>query len=198
MDSHGLRQLKSAIQTFESQPLSVWQALASRTYPRSLNRQDHFSQAGDYATEFAFLQEGVLRIYCLSEAGEEWNKHFLLEDDFFMAGIVPGQRTDVNIQALTPAKLICISFQELRMLMNRHPSLNTFFQKLLLRYLLEKHRKEAFFLSASGREKYRYFLQRFPGLENRIAQYQIARYLGITPTQLSRIRRQIQHVDSPG
>jgi CRP-like cAMP-binding protein len=45
-------------------------------------------------------------------------------------------------------------------------------------------------LNASKR--YDAFLEEFPGLEQRIPQYQIASYLGITPVQLSRIRKREQ------
>ena len=37
-------------------------------------------------------------------------------------------------------------------------------------------------------ERYASFRQEYPDLENQIPQYQVASYLGITPTQLSRIR----------
>ena len=37
-------------------------------------------------------------------------------------------------------------------------------------------------------ERYEFFRQEHPGLENKIPQYHIASYLGVTPIQLSRIR----------
>ena len=37
-------------------------------------------------------------------------------------------------------------------------------------------------------ERYALFQEELPGFENQIAQYHIASYLGITPTQRSRIR----------
>jgi hypothetical protein len=40
-----------------------------------------------------------------------------------------------------------------------------------------------------ARQRYLLFQQRFPLLEQQIPQYHVASYLGITPTQLSRIRR---------
>jgi CRP-like cAMP-binding protein len=39
-----------------------------------------------------------------------------------------------------------------------------------------------------ARQRYLQFLQDYPGLENRLNQYHIASYVGITPESLSRIR----------
>ncbi len=43
-------------------------------------------------------------------------------------------------------------------------------------------------IATDATERYALFQKEFPELENHIAQYHIASYLGITPTQLSRIR----------
>ena len=48
------------------------------------------------------------------------------------------------------------------------------------------------FLMCTATERYQDFLKRYPGLEERITQNQLASYLGITPTSLSRIRRALR------
>jgi len=48
-------------------------------------------------------------------------------------------------------------------------------------------------LSDDAETRYKHFLQEYLGMEERIKQYQIASYLGITPAALSRIRRKIQN-----
>lgn len=53
----------------------------------------------------------------------------------------------------------------------------------------EKRERELPMLSAE--ERYRQFLAQYKHLENRIPQYHIASYLGITPVTLSRIRRKL-------
>lgn len=45
------------------------------------------------------------------------------------------------------------------------------------------------YLDINAETRYRNFLSKYPGLENRINQYHIASYLGITPVALSRIRK---------
>jgi CRP-like cAMP-binding protein len=51
--------------------------------------------------------------------------------------------------------------------------------------------REAEFLIDSAPTRYQHFRQQHPGLEDRIPQYQIASYLGITNVALSRIRKKL-------
>ena len=55
---------------------------------------------------------------------------------------------------------------------------------------IDKQQQQIALLTQSAKERYDALLDRFPGLQNRIAQNHIASYLGITPQSLSRIRRQ--------
>ena len=55
-------------------------------------------------------------------------------------------------------------------------------------YIMLQHRlTQNLYLSAA--EKYMQFTEKYPGLENRVAQKDIASYLGITPEFLSMLRR---------
>ena len=51
-----------------------------------------------------------------------------------------------------------------------------------------KEKREAELLLDNAQERYQQFLEDYPDLEGRIAQYHIASYLGVTPESLSRIR----------
>ena len=54
---------------------------------------------------------------------------------------------------------------------------------------MKKERREREFLTESAEERYRMLLERSPALFDKVTQKDIARYLGITPVALSRIRK---------
>jgi CRP-like cAMP-binding protein len=56
---------------------------------------------------------------------------------------------------------------------------------------LEKEKKELEIVLLDASQRYKIFQQEFPTLEQLIPQYHIASYLGISATQLSRIRHQM-------
>ncbi|MOA17990.1 hypothetical protein D3C78_1382750 [compost metagenome] len=58
-------------------------------------------------------------------------------------------------------------------------------------YFVDKEEKEIEIVLLDADKRYELFQQKFPDLEQLIPQYHIASYLGITPTQLSRIRRKL-------
>ncbi len=55
---------------------------------------------------------------------------------------------------------------------------------------VKKETREASFLLDNAEARYIRFLKDYPNLEDRITQYHIASYLGITPVMLSRIRQE--------
>jgi len=54
---------------------------------------------------------------------------------------------------------------------------------------VEKEQKEVEIILHDAEQRYSTFQNQYPDLEQLIPQYHIASYLGVTPTQLSRIRR---------
>ena len=58
----------------------------------------------------------------------------------------------------------------------------------LLVFAMKKERREKEFLTESAETRYRMLVDQSPGLLDKVRQKDIARYLGITPVALSRIR----------
>ncbi|MDD5170437.1 MAG: Crp/Fnr family transcriptional regulator [Syntrophales bacterium] len=187
-----LRQLKRTIDRLYPLGKECGTGWESDLYYKKLNKNEYFSREDQSVKELGFVCKGILRIFYLSENGEDHNKHFLVENDFVAASIDPDKESISNIQALAATTLICISYPKYLELQDRCKPFNRFFQKLILDYLDQKQEKEMQFLSNTAVDNYRYFQKKFPDLENKMPHYHVASYLGITPTQLSRIRRRIK------
>lgn len=70
-------------------------------------------------------------------------------------------------------------------------SVAAFVKKMVDKLYLRKEKKELELLKSSAEERYLHFLTDYPGLVQRVPQYHIASYLGITPESLSRIRSKL-------
>jgi CRP-like cAMP-binding protein len=75
--------------------------------------------------------------------------------------------------------------------MERNPCWNTIARKYVETLFIEKEKRERRLLSEDAATRYLSFQKDYPGLEDKIPQYQIASYLGITPVALSRIRKKL-------
>ncbi len=166
--------------------------LKSLLYHKRLKKMEYFSKENQFPKEFGFVCNGVLRMFYISEKGEEWNKHFFMDNNFIAASIELDKKSISNIQALTTTNLLCISYSDFLELRNEFYQFNIFIQKLFISYLKQKEEKEIRFLSNTTIDNYKYFKTQYPNLENIISHYHIASYLGITPTQLSRIRKKMK------
>ena len=128
----------------------------------------------------------------MNDKGEEWNKHFLQENDFIASSISPEKKSITNIQALSKVLVLCIPYVKLMEIANKYKQINIFIQKLTFEYLEQKQKREIRLLSEEAMSNYLIFKKDFPNLEKGIPHYHIASYLGITPTQLSRLRKKLK------
>jgi CRP-like cAMP-binding protein len=75
---------------------------------------------------------------------------------------------------------------------DRHACWERLGRKNAEQLVLIKEAREKELLLDSLEVRYQRFLQEFPGLADRIPQYHIASYLGVTDVALSRIRKKIK------
>lgn len=95
-----------------------------------------------------------------------------------------------SIQALEDSAIIEIDFPRFRELLYRSEDLKLFqIHYLEANWLLAKDARETQLVQQDASERYQRLLAERPQLVSRLPQYHIASHLGITPTQLSRIRR---------
>ena len=182
-------QFKKAIDKIHPIDNQCWLEIKNILYLKQLDKKDYYSSKGQKTKEFCYILSGVFRIFYADNKGDEWNKYFLQKGNFLSASISPEHKSISNIQALTKCNILCISYSELTRVSNTHNQIKEFIQKLTFSYLEQKHKREITLLSKNALDKYIYFKQEFPNLENEIQHYHIASYIGITPTQLSRLRK---------
>lgn len=146
---------------------------------------------GEQPDAFWFLETGLMRMYVSDPEGREYTKVFFAEGGFpgSMVALLRGEESGFTIMALEDCRLIRIDFAGFRRLLRECDDLKWF----QIRYLEEnwvigKEAREVSFAHQDAASRYRQFLNDYPALEQRLTQYQIAAHLGVTPTQLSRIR----------
>lgn len=157
----------------------------------SLKKGEVFIQAGAYAREMGFLKAGVMRAFYRTEDGKEYNKHFFQEPCFIggYASFISGQPNQIIQEALTDCEILVADYGKLTSLYDKHPDLERMSRKLAEYFFVQKEQREVEIVLLDADERYAIFQKQFANLEQQIPQYHIASYLGITPTQLSRIRR---------
>jgi len=188
-----IQQLKKAITDINSLGSDCWAEIEPLVYVKKLAKNDYFSKVGQLTNDFACVVNGILRNYYIDDKGAEWNKCFFQENNIFTSSIPPEKPAITFIQALTKTTIVCISYRKLLSLTAKYNEINLLIQKLSFAYLEQKQKREISLLTEEATQNYLTFQKTYPNLEGQIQHYHIASYLGITPTQLSRLRKKIDN-----
>ena len=161
--------------------------------PLQLNKNDFFVREGEYAQQIGFLKEGVVRAFYSNQEGKEYTKQFFVGPSLIGAysSLLKKQPNKIAQQALTNCEVLVAEFSELEKLYDKSHDLERLGRKIAEFYFLEKEQKELEMALLDADKRYLIMRERFPTIESIIPQYYVASYLGISPTQLSRIRRKL-------
>lgn len=183
--------LKNYIDSLNPISADSWNKLTNIFSEKSLSKGDFFIKEGQTANQIAFLQDGIVRAFYRNNEGVEYNKHFFISPCFIggYASLITGTTNQINQQALTNCKILVANFSDFTALYNTYPDIERAARKLAELFFVHKEQREIEIVLLDADKRYLLFQKQFPFLEQQIPQYHIASYLGITPTQLSRIRR---------
>jgi CRP-like cAMP-binding protein len=189
----GLEQFRRVIESQVSLPDAEWDYAVSLLAERTFKKEEYLVRTGEIAHNFYFLVTGLVRFYYSTEGGKEFNKHFAMENGFAgsFQSLVLGEPCGFFLQTMERTGTIILPNSQLRELYRRHPCWERLGRRNAENLVLVKEAREKEFLLDSLEVRYRRFLKEFPGLADRIPQYHIASYLGVTDVALSRLRRKI-------
>jgi len=189
-----LSALKKEIETYYPISDNSWEKLSQICIAINLKKKAFFTRAGQVPQSFGFVYAGLLRAYVTDLNGNEYNKIFFSENSFpgSMVALLTASTSAFSIATLEESYLLQINFKAYRHLLEICDDLK-WFQILYLEknWLIEKEKREISLVQNNATERYLTFKEHYAPLEKRIPQFHIASHLGITPTQLSRIRNSL-------
>ncbi|OHX65429.1 Crp/Fnr family transcriptional regulator [Flammeovirga pacifica] len=161
--------------------------------PIELKKHEFFIKEDSYAKQIGFLQKGIVRAFFVNNEGKEYNKQFFVGPSIIGAysSLLTNQPNKIAQQALTDCQILVADFKKVEALYDKHHDLERLGRKIAEYYFLEKEQKELEMGLLDADKRYELMREKFPSIERIIPQYYIASYLGISPTQLSRIRKKL-------
>lgn len=168
-------------------PSKINEALHRR---ERLRRGEVFLECGKPCHKIGMLQKGVLRGFVRNNDGEELTTHFYQEGDMLVGSFIPNINMSMTIEALTDCELSVANYAEVMSHVNKNQEITDIVTREFQKLNQQLQSRLVALLNLSALDKYQVFLKDYPGLLNSIPHYYIAQYLGITPTQLSRVRKQ--------
>ncbi|MEQ8477771.1 Crp/Fnr family transcriptional regulator [Fulvivirga sp.] len=138
----------------------------------------------------SFVIKGAFRSYAVTDDGQDHTVQFAIENWWvsdFNSYIYQHPAT-LFIVAIEDSILLQIEYNKEQELKQANHKFETFFRIIAEKGLAFEHRRILFNLTHSAEARYENFLLNFPNFVQRVPQYALASYLGMTTEFLSRIR----------
>ena len=167
--------------------------LESKISVRNYLKGQYIVQQGDICKYTCFVLSGCTKTFYVDSEGQEHILMFSIEDWWTsdMGSFITQTPADFNVQCLENSELVMFSYDIIEELYNEIPKLERFFRQIIEKGFVASQKRIVRNFSLSAKEQYLYFREQYPKIEQRIPQYMIASYLGITKEFLSKIKSQL-------
>jgi CRP-like cAMP-binding protein len=161
---------------------------------RKLEIGTQIGKSEEVPTKIYMLISGVMRAYLGSESGKEYNKNFFMPFSFVGAftGLIKKQPSKLVYEALTKCKVYEVDFNAFMNLCKNDIDISNLYNRFLEHTFVKYEERQLELISMDATRRYLNLCKKIPDIESLIPQYQIASYLGVTPVQLSRIRKKLR------
>ena len=192
MDKSHAQLFKEVIGIYSNLSLEEFSLLRKLFGLKKYKTKEHIINPDEDNNSVFFIVSGLVRYYYLTSDGKEWNRAFLSErmmSTSFSQDV--GKIDPYGIQALEDTTVLIADFSDFELLFDDSQMVERLHRKLVESILIKKMNRERSFLQSSARMRYIDFVKQYPNISQRVTQYHLASYLGITEASLSRIISEI-------
>ncbi|MCO6495291.1 MAG: Crp/Fnr family transcriptional regulator [Bacteroidetes bacterium] len=148
---------------------------------------------GEVCKQTFFVESGLLRLYSIDSKGKEHIIQFAPETWFVSdrSSIYFGKPSEYFIDAIEDSELAVLDNHYIDTAISISPEFRTYNEYLLQNHIRHLHNRVNMLIGADAQSRYLEFMSLYPNIIQRVPQWMIASYLGITPESLSRVRKEL-------
>ena len=166
------------------------QLVITSFHPQKVKKRQFIVQPGFVAQYRHYVVQGAFRSYVVTDGGLDFTialavDHWWITD---YNSFIAQQPATMFTVALEDSSILRLDYTAEQQLKQSAHALETFFRVIAERGLAAHQRRIINSLTLTAEERYDAFVQRYPHIVQRVPQYVLASYLGMTTEFLSRIR----------
>ncbi len=164
---------------------------------KTLKKKEILLFVGDVSSHMRFISKGCLRSYYVDKELREHIIQFGIENWWIndLYSYLTKSPCRQFIQALENSVILQIHRDTLNALFDQVPAIERFFRFKFEKAYVALQDRTINTMSKSSEERYSDFRSKYRDIEQRVPQYMIASYLGITPEFLSTLRKNSSTTD---
>jgi CRP-like cAMP-binding protein len=138
----------------------------------------------------SYVLKGAFRAYVIDDAGQDHTIRIAIEDWWISDynSYVFQKPATMFVEALEESVILQIHYDDEARLKKAYHSFETFFRIMAERSMAHMQRRIITNLTKNAEERYQEFEAQYPDIVQRMPQYALASYLGMTTEYLSRLR----------
>ncbi len=159
---------------------------------KTLLKNEFLLKEGKISNEYIFLLEGFVRSYTHDIEGNDITTNFYSKNQIVLetSSFFNRTPTQENFQALTDCKGLVINYEDMQMLFHSIPEFREFGRKVLVQGITVLKQRMLSMINQTAEQRYENLIKTKPEILQNAPLKNIATYLGITDTSLSRIRKE--------
>lgn len=167
----------------------------SKSKTSSFKKGDTLVAQGEVDTNNYFVLSGALKSYHTDYDGNEHIVAFAIEDWWTgdLASFMSQSPSDYTVECLEATEVLMFSSAHMNELMNKCPQFERFYRLLIQSAYVHAQKRIINNFSLPAKERYKIFIKKYPQFLQRIPQYLIASYLGISKEFLSKVKKEIAY-----
>ncbi len=179
------------LQTDDLVPERTAQYIADHFSLKAISKNEMQLEAGRICDEYLFLENGLMRAFAHNTDRQEVTTGFFVPGTmvFEVSSFFERSRSKENIQAITDCRGWFISYGQLNQLFHSLPEFREFGRSVLVSGFASLKTRMLSMITETAEERYAGLLISKPEIFQHASLKNIASFLGITDTSLSRIRK---------
>lgn len=160
-----------------------------------LKKKDFFTEAGEVQKAIGFIAQGLVRSFYVDSLGNEITVGFYSEGDYatHYHSFLTRTPSSYTIQCLEPTVMACLSYEDLQWAYQQSTGFERYGRLVAEEILKRQQARIESFIFQTSEQRYLTFIEKYPGLFNRVSLSHLCSYLGIERQTLTRIRQKLAH-----
>jgi CRP-like cAMP-binding protein len=182
--------LKQSLSAYIPMEEDYLEEFLSRFKSVKYDRNDYFIRQGQVSRFVGFIVKGCLMCTYNSD-GKEFIDEFSMENEFITdyGSFIRGTPADKDVICLEDSELLILGYQSLQELYDMSPVFERAGRLIAEMLFINWQQRVKSLLLDDAETRYRKLIENRPELTQRVPQYLVAQYLGISQETLSRIRK---------
>lgn len=160
---------------------------------KPVKKGEFLLQEGEVCQSNYFVEKGLLRMYSLDKNGKEHIIQFAPENWIMSdrSSLYFNEKSKYYIEAVEDSEILFLTPDFFANLKMQFPGSIANNDLLLQKHIRGLQDRVNSLLAETAEERYLKFIRMYPDLLQRVPQWMVASYLGITPESLSRVRKEL-------